>query len=533
MPPKGPEGNQENPNKNLDGMENIAKTEDPEAVSIKMEKKELENKINELVKENKDLVGQSDAIVNKMIQEKFSDIVYFLNYFGGLWKSGFWIKIINCPALKANGHDNISSSDISISGPAQKKEIVQAFLSLPQDIVNIQLNEFNTKNPNHTINAEIFKGLNEYKSTQVKIQTNESSFNTYKDMLNKLPTNPTLNSGPVDLAEYEESQKIWELFELPVNEQEKITKNMNDIKNTYETYTITKIHLKWYADATQVSPNGKIKIEEYFTKHLTALKEKGFNTTKLPVSYASLGQRLVDNRTWINAQADPTKNEIITDDILKNDTKIANRAFALTRSIMQISWMNEEQSQLLSKADLALDIHISKKKWDIETRGGIVFDGIGSVHGEEEKFIVDNKASEVLMQTDLNIAVQVGNIIKIFKFRKSDKVNPTWTINNVSLLAQVVDEWHVWAYGVWKNTLDDMKRTSQSIKYSAADLGWPLFYMNMSDVPGDPIIDKIKNSDLKDPDKIPSVNELLDLYNTMGGSKGETEKFQKIYSIQP
>jgi hypothetical protein len=71
---------------------------------------------------------------------------------------------------------------------------------------------------------------------------------------------------------------------------------------------------------------------------------------------------LVDNKTWINAQADPKKNEIITDDILKDDTKIANRGFALTRSIMQISWMNEEQSKILSKADLALDIHISKKK---------------------------------------------------------------------------------------------------------------------------------------------------------------------------
>jgi hypothetical protein len=199
---------------------------------------------------------------------------------------------------------------------------------------------------------------------------------------------------------------------------------------------------------------------------------------------------------------------------------------------MQISWMNEEQSKILSKADLALDIHISKKKWDVETRGGIVFDGIGSAHGEEEKFIVDNKATEVLMQTDLNVAVQVGNTIKIFKFRKSDNIKPNWAIENVKLLAQVVDEGHLWTYWVWKGTLDDMKRSNQSIKYSSADGWWPLFYLNMPNIEWNPIVDKIKNSNLNDPQTIPSVNELLDLYNTMGGSKEETAKFQKIYSTQ-
>jgi hypothetical protein len=89
MPPKGPEANKENPNQDLDAVQDIAKTENPEAVSRKLTKKEIENKVADLAKENEVLIGQSDAIINKMIQEKFSDIVYFLSYFGGLGKSGF------------------------------------------------------------------------------------------------------------------------------------------------------------------------------------------------------------------------------------------------------------------------------------------------------------------------------------------------------------------------------------------------------------------------------------------------------------
>jgi hypothetical protein len=73
--------------------------------------------------------------------------------------------------------------------------------------VNIQLDEFNTKNPNHQITAEVFKSFDEYQSTQLKIQQNKSDFNTYKDMLKNLPTDFNI-PGPVDLAGYEESQKI-------------------------------------------------------------------------------------------------------------------------------------------------------------------------------------------------------------------------------------------------------------------------------------------------------------------------------------
>lgn len=477
------------------------------------------------VQENKELVDKSNALVKGIIDNKntFKDIVNFLSFYTTTPHNWTSITILNAPELKSNGRDNITSNNIIDTNDAQKKEIVQSFLSIPKEILTLQVQEFNNKkNEANQISSEELTTLidksQEHQWYQNKIQKNNSTIEGSRGD-KEAPI-----EGNVDLASYKETQKIGKLYELPEDEQASITHQLDNIKSTYKSYTISQINLEWDADATPVTPVGKKLIKEQFTKHLNLLKEKWFNVSWLPNNYEDFGNRLVENKKI--EEKDKTNTDIVS-----------NWWFAFTRAIMQISRMNEEQMKDVSSSGLKLDINISKKRWDEETRGGIKFNGSGTKvneNGDERFSIAGQEASEVLLETGLKVAVKVWDQIKIFRFQKQDAMKSDGTTNNVALFAKMVDEWHYGTHGNEKNTLDKMENVST--KYSRADFWWPMFFINIPDAKNvspenTGTIEKINTSDIKNSENIPSVNELLKLYTSLNWSTTETEKFEKIYAL--
>jgi hypothetical protein len=311
---------------------------------------------------------------------------------------------------------------------------------------------------------------------------------------------------------------------LPENEKTNVLHQMQSIKTMYESYVISDIRLQWVADATPVTSEGKNMIKTQFTKHLDLLKEKWFNISWLPTDYEDFGNRLVNNKK--------------IDEKDKNNTDIvSNRWFAFTRAIMQISRMSKEQAKDISKSNLTLNIDMSKKRWDKETLGGIVFNGSGTRINENgwEKFSVPwREASEVLLETGLHFAIKIWDQIKTFRFEKKDAMNPDGSTNTIAMFGKLTDEGHTWGHGNEKTILDTwMEKTAT--KYGKADLWWPTFYINIPE--GQNIspentstVEKIRQGDMKNSTDIPSAKELLSLYTSLGWSKNETEKFEKIYA---
>jgi len=481
-------------------------------------------KIDQKTLENIRLTNESDKIVDDLVQKDFKSVVAFMSYFTQA-KTWFSMKIINSPALSQNGRDNLSLSSISDTNPFQKKEIAKAFMTIPASVLQNQINEFNQNwdRKLYSITPENFEWLlNSSKSYQDKqqqiIQNNIQLKQDGQDLQKS-------RMWSVDLADYKDTQIIGKLFELPPAEQEKINNSLDNIKNTYDNnYTITSIKLIGYADATPVTPNWKKIIEESFTKHLNLLKSKWVDTSDLPVDYNNLG-------TWL-----AEKWKIDAKDISNTDI-VSNRGFAITRAIMQISQIDAQHIDQLKKSKLDLDIHTSDKKWDKETEWWVVFSGIWSIKGESKpptEFQISNKSPEILLETWLKVAVKIWDQIKMFEFEKQDVTSPDGKTTTTKTFAKMVDEGHYWSHGNEKTTLDGMKWNTH---YDQADVWWPVFYINIpdsnqADENSKYTVEKINNSNLKNPDNIPSATDLLNLYNTLGWAQSQqAEKFKNLYSL--
>jgi len=451
-----------------------------------------------------------DAIVNN--KEQFKNIVTFMSYFQ-LPKNGSTIKIVNCPELQKNGNDKISDSSINDTNPEQKREIVKWFLSIPPVLVKEYIPGLNEHKPLHPLDMDSLANVAiSYQQQQDKI-----ALIMFQLEQKKTPSTDDL----MKLANSDGTQKIGKLFELKKEDRTNITNQINILKTKYADYKINEITLKGEADATNVSESGKKSIAENFTNQLKLLNEKGFDTSNLPKDYQNFGQWLYDQK------------HIQQEDIGNIDI-VSNRAFAFTRAMMQLSWVSKDQAQELLASNIKIDIKVNKEKWDDKTKWGIEFKGIGTDIGESGTGTFTIKvlptAPEVIIENDVKFAVKIGNETKIFRFSKQDTISSKGEVKTINTFAKMTDEWSLWTHGNEKNTLDTMGDTKN--KYSEADFGGPVFFINIPDAQqwSNPIIDKIKNSK-NNQDTSVSVNELLSLYKSVGWSSTETAKIEKTYSV--
>ena len=484
-----------------------------------------------------------------------------INFFAYFWagQNGTWIGIINQNAnsndLAKNIRGNHASALITFSdgvtslNAPKLKEIKKAFLAIPTDLLKVYVKQYNEDRkwaPAPDIADNMLNDLlgqaNKYQDLQDKITQNEAIITTYEIAEANGATEYTT------LADYEKTEKaqiVGKLKELDPDKQKDIKDQLNDLSSKYETYDITAINLKGYADASEVTSAGKIYVKENFNNHLEKLRKNWLldkDSKDLPQNYDEFKNRLKTNMVSINKDANPTKEEILTDETLKDETKVANRAYAFTRSIMQVSRMGETEINQLYKGKeegrpkLVLDLRVSKIKWDEETRWGIKFGGIWTTASEKipTKFTVTNEKAEIMMHNSVTFAIQYGNKTKIFDFEKRDNIKPNGDVNNISTLTKMVDEGNLWTHGVPKNRLTELQREKKATEYSWSDQA-PYIYINMDSPPTNAqakaTYDKIANSNLKNPDAVPSVDELFDLYTKLWWTAptGLIEKFKTVF----
>lgn len=482
--------------------------------------------IDKLISWNINLIQESDKLIDNLVNTSFKNIVAFLDYFAQS-KTWFSLKIINSPVLAQNGRDNVSLSSLSDTNPAQKQEIVKAFLAIPATILQTQLSQFNLdgRREFNVIDegalSSLIESSKKFQNIQSQITQNDINITLYW----KIPRNTSEN---IDITNQSKTQIIGELHELQSSEQIKITNILKDIDGKYDEYKISWFQLIWYADATRVTDYGETKVANTFDYHLNLLKSKmqqsGLNDSRLPpTDYKNLGQRLVDT------------GKIKAEDLNKPKT-IANRAYATTRAIMQISWMDTpELTKLLSTATPSFDIQIDKEKGDDKTNWWILLNGVWTNKWEAKpyEFNLTNKSPEILLDAGLKIAIKIGDQIKIFRFQHQNTSKANGTSNTVNTYAQMTDEWHYWTHGNEKTNLDGMKSNTD---YSKADLWWPVFYINIPD-PNTvspeyaDLINKINNSNLKNPENIPSASDFLNLYNSLWWDPFKTQKFNALYNL--
>lgn len=516
--------------KKSDGKAIDAKFPDPSKTNEELKKQEnlndISQNIDKIILWNINLIQDSDKLVDNLVNTNFKSIVAFLDYFAQS-KTWFSLNIINSPVLAQNGRDNVSLSSLSDTNISQKQEIVKAFLAIPATILQTQISQFNLdgNRKSNFIDDAVLSSLiassKTFQNIQSQITQNDINIKLYWD----IPRNTSEN---IDITNQSKTQIIWELHELESSEQIKINNILKDIDGKYDEYKISSFQLLWYADATRVTDYGEEKVANTFDYHLNLLKSKmqqsGLNDSRLPpTDYKNFGQRLVDT------------GKIKAEDLNKPKT-IANRAYATTRAIMQISWMDTpELTKLLSTATPSFDIQIDKEKWDDKTNWWILLNGIWTNKWEAQphEFNLTNKSPEILLDAGLKIAIKIWDQIKIFRFEHQNTSNASGASNTVNTYAQMTDEWHYWTHGNEKTNLDGMKSNTD---YSKADLWWPVFYMNIPD-PSKvspeyaDLINKINNSNLQTPENIPSASDFLGLYNSLWWDQSKTEKFNALYNL--
>lgn len=496
---------------------------------------DIEEQINQIKLENIRLMQESDKIVDNVLQTNLKNIVTFISYFNSTWpKMWFSLKIINSPLLEQNGRDDINIFSIRDTSLWQKKEIVKAFMSIPSSIVQTQIGQINNDKTNRILAIDearlpsLLDNAKIYQNIQSQITQNDI------EIRRKWEMQIAKADAPIKLADFKASQIIWELYELPITKQADISDQLQSIKNTYkENYTITWIKLLWYADKTPVTPEWKIKIEEYFTKHLNLLKEKWMDVSALPADYDHLGRRLV-------------KNNKIDDKNVSNTDMVSNRWFAITRALMQISRMKPEQLSQLAKSKIELDLHTSDEFGDKETAWWIVFEGIWTRIWEKtppQEFKMTNKSPEILLSSNISFAVKIWDQRRIFSFEKKDITNPDWTTkpyrrNNDMRYGKVAHNWIPWSDWPWLSyaplfdKLNSITRKKQATAYDHAH--WEaLIWISIPDastVPAD-VLEKFNTSKKDQTTDIPSAIDLLNLYSSVWWDQGEAEKLKALYAL--
>lgn len=408
-----------------------------ELIQVTNELSQLEEKQLNLINSNKELVNEI------IVWPDFNKITDFFNTFRASDKKNIAISL---PKTEWLWYE------------AKAQLITKTFLSIPKDIIKTVLPTYNLdgKRSRNTINEtgtdSLIAKVESYQNTVWQITKTELIIQGKNKM--KLLYSKTTEA----LANYEGSQIIWELRELPQSEQIKVQENINNIEKKYnDNYKITWINLIWYADATRVTDFWKEKIELNFNKHIKLLEDAGLNTTSLPKNYDDLGLWLVEN--WKIDQWD-----------MNNPDIVSNWGFAVTRAIMQISWMNPEQIAKIKDSKLNLDIRTSDVIGDEETRWWIEFNGTWVAIGETppSQSTIKEESPEAFLESWFNVTVNIWGKIKVFKLQKD--IGAKWgNQERVINSNNIVSVGHTWNYGNQKTTAEYIAREGRSFWHSDKD----------------------------------------------------------------